>query len=260
MCHGCLESREQSSDSPFVHCPSCNAWTCRLDVKWCPERIIHPTPGSQELAEASRTYDTKSIVRAHSLRPGPCVSCIKSGRAGPWYACSGERSNLCPSLAHLSSELYLELAYCTECVAVEKGRRCGCGAVWLCDACLVVDYPRVPDFVSCCRCGTTYCMKGVECRRCYHPCQICNRTAICFGCLARVGEKRFFHREDMGAEPSDGFRQCQECRSHVCNECCSQCSGCRGWMCSRCALQRVQWHSCSKEGMCCDVSVTTTGR
>ena len=128
-CHECLDSEGLGPNSTFVRCPSCSSWSCCLEVSWCPGRIIHPAAGTEEPVEPDPT-----IARSHSPIPGPCGSCIDSGHVAAWQACSVGRSKLCPSKSNLSKNS-LHYAYCPECITGHKGRRCACGAVWLCDDC-----------------------------------------------------------------------------------------------------------------------------
>lgn len=110
-------------------------------------------------------------------------------------------------------------AYCPECIPESKGRRCDCGAVWICEACLVeysVDPgPRYPKLISCPRCGTDYCMEG--CRYC-HFCSVCKRTSICVGCQTSEGD---VGGEDMSGkilQPPSTIEKCLQCRVYICNE------------------------------------------
>ncbi|KAF8552384.1 hypothetical protein OG21DRAFT_148352 [Imleria badia] len=182
---------------------------------------------------------------------GPCRSCVNSGHTDALQACSGLQTVLCPSRAHPFHELGLDSASCPECITECQGRRCLCGAVWLCDACSVADYPDSPHLISCPRCGATYCTKEDGCRYCYF-CSICRRTDICFGCQSR--EKVDVEAEDISGEgllPLNRYERCLECRLYMCNECCSagkdgvaQCLGCQHWMCRRCSEGRSRCYSC----------------
>ena len=255
VCHGCLDSKGLDPNSGFVRCPSCNSWRCSLEVGWCPGRIIHPAPGTKELAELCRTLDldNKLIVRSHLPTPGPCRSCINSGHVDAWQACSHGRSGLCPSNAHFS-KLKLDYAYCPECITELEGRRCACGAVWFCDACLVADSnsPGHPYLTSCPRCGASYCRKPNGCQYC-HFCEICRRTGVCFGCQAREkGDVRGEGTSGECSQPVNAFEQCTNCRRSMCNECCStakdgvtQCPGCHRWMCGDCAQAFGLCYLCS---------------
>ena len=245
LCHGCLDSKEPDPNSGFVRCPSCNSWCCSLEVDWCPGRIIHPAPGTKELAELYPTLDldSKPIVRSHLPTPGPCGLCIDSGHVDAWQTCSGGRSGLCPSNANLS-KYDLDYAYCPECITEHKGRRCACGAVWCCDACPVANFfpTSCPRLISCPCCGATYCRQSDGCRYC-HFCQICLKTGLCFGCQAQ--EEVDVGGEDMSGEcsqPVNDFEQCANCQLDMCNECCStakdgatRCLGCHHWICGDCA-------------------------
>ncbi|KAN0082832.1 hypothetical protein V8E55_008627, partial [Tylopilus felleus] len=167
ICYKCLDSAKSPDEFHFVRCPSCNSWSCDEASLWCPGYIVHPELSTEELVKQSRNrqLSKESVVRSHPRTRGPCRSCIDSGHANAWQTCS-----------------------CPECIPENKGRRCVCGAVWIChgDACLV-DYsvgPRAgyPKLISCPRCGTDYCMEG--CRYC-HFCWVCQRTSICW--LSNLG-------------------------------------------------------------------------
>ena len=165
ICYKCLDSAKSPDEFHFVRCPSCNSWSCDEASLWCPGYIVHPELSTEELVKQSRNrqLSKESVVRSHPRTRGPCRSCIDSGHGNAWQTCSESCSRLCPS--HTSN------TYCPECIPENKGRRCVCGAVWIChgDACLV-DYsvgPRAgyPKLISCPRCGTDYCMEG--CRYCH---------------------------------------------------------------------------------------------
>ena len=249
-CYECLHSKELDGLDPnsgFVRCPLCNSWCCSGDVTWCPGRIIHPAP-DKEPAELhpTRDLDSRPVVRSHLPTPGPCRFCIGSRHVAAWKACSGGRSNLsdCPSNSHFSED-DLNYAYCPECVTELEGRRCACGAVWLCDACSVadIDFPSSPKLISCPRCGAAYCRRSDGCRYC-HFCQICLKTDICFGCQAREKGSDGGGGDTPGecSQPINALERCVNCRWDICKECCStaklgvtQCSGCHRWMCSDCS-------------------------
>lgn len=246
-CHDCLESKDLDLSSTFARCPTCNSWRCSNELEWCPGRIIHPLPDSKEFAELSKKWDIdndrSSLVWSHSPKPGSCRTCTLSGHANEWQACSVRESNLC--LAYASgSYLERDLAYCPECVAEHKGKRCVCGAVWSCEACLLVDPESITELISCAHCGAAYCTQEDGCQYC-HFCHICRRAGICFGCQAQ--EKRDVGSQDTSHEDSqllNGYERCRECLVYMCDECCStgkdgavQCSNCRRWTCGKCAPQ-----------------------
>ncbi|KAN0093167.1 hypothetical protein V8E55_003951 [Tylopilus felleus] len=250
ICYKCLNSAKSPDEFHFVQCPSCHSWSCDDAVLWCGGCIIHPELSTEELVKQSRNRQLgKEVVRSHPRTPGPCRSCIDSGHANAWQTCSAKLcSGICPSR--------IDDACCPECIPETKGRRCVCGAVWTCDACLV-DYsidpgPSYPKLISCPRCGTDYCMEG--CRYC-HFCCICRCTSICVVCQTPEGD---FGEEDMSGnilQPSSTVEKCLQCPVYMCNECCSagkdgvkQCSGCQGRLCQRCAgdMRRDRCIPCSQ--------------
>ncbi|KAN0097915.1 hypothetical protein V8E55_002361 [Tylopilus felleus] len=236
ICYKCLHSAKSPDNFHFVQCPSCNSWSCDDDVPWCRGYIVHPELNAEEPVKRFRNRESgnESIVRSHPRTPGSCTSCIDSGHANAWQTCSSvidDTFSNCPESS------------CPECILEHKGRRCLCGAVWICDICLV-DYsvdpePRYPKLISCPRCGTDYCIEG--CRYCYF-CSVCQRTSICDGCQTSEGG---VGGEDMPGkilQPSSTVEGCLQCPVYMCNECCSagkdgvkQCSGCQGWLCQTCA-------------------------
>ena len=254
-CHECLDSEEIPS---FVHCPTCNSWCCRRDMDWCPGHIISP-PLSKKLVKLSQAkesdFDSTSIVRSHSPMPGPCRSCIDAGHTNAWQACSAIQTVLCPSRAHSFYDLGLNSAYCPECITEQKGQRCVCGTVWLCDACSVAEHSTYFPLISCPRCGAAYCTKEDGCRHCYF-CKICRQSSICFSCQALEKEdaEEDVDGKDMSDEdsqPSNAYERCLQCRLYMCNECCStgkdgviRCSGCQRWVCGRCSEGKKKCRSC----------------
>ncbi|KAF8552375.1 hypothetical protein OG21DRAFT_147581 [Imleria badia] len=252
-CRQCLDSKTLGLIPSFVRCWTCGSWCCRKDVSWCPGRIIHPTPTEELVINLSRAsnFDSKSIVRSHSPKPGSCRSCVDSGYADEWQSCRGLYSVLCPSSIHPYSGFSIggRGVYCAECFT--QGQHCACGGVWLCDTCSVVS-PLYPHLISCLRCGARYCTDEHGCEYC-HFCSGCFRAGLCFGCEARDQED--VEEEDTSSESShslEGFERCQQCRSRICEECCStggegvaQCPGCKLWMCGVCVAFGEQCPSCS---------------
>ncbi|KAN0083959.1 hypothetical protein V8E55_007463 [Tylopilus felleus] len=256
-CRKCLDAEDPDKVTSFVHCPTCNTWCCRHDVDWCPGRIIHPAPSTEELAELSQQWhvDSEMVVRAHPPRVAPCWSCTTSGHATRWQVCSGRRADLCPSHAGALSEFGLGGVYCPECTAEHNGKRCACGAVWLCDACPAADPddPNDLDLISCPRCGAAYCREEEDgCQYCLF-CQICRRFGLCVGCQDR--EKEDGGEEDVSEESSQlvsAVERCVECSVYMCTECCStaqggvvQCAACDHWMCGSCGDGRTLCLLCS---------------
>ena len=242
-CHDCLESKEPVLTLSFVPCPTCNYWTCRHDMRWCPGGIMQPTL-EREVHKLSPTQnpDNTTIVRSHSPIPGPCESCISDGRANTWERCRGRRTAL-HFRSHSLCELGFKGAYCPECTPEHKGRRCACGAVWLCDSCSVADPQNNPSLISCPRCGTSYCTEPNGCQYSYF-CSICCQASICVGCRAREKGGDLVEEYALGedSELLHEYKQCWYCRSYMCNDCCStakdgiaKCLNCHHWMCSRCS-------------------------
>ncbi|KAF8124516.1 hypothetical protein EV363DRAFT_1271150 [Boletus edulis] len=144
----------------------------------------------------------------------------------------------------------------SECFAEHKGRYCVCGAVWVCDACLIIDSEseNEPNLISCPACTQTYCLRDDGCWYChFHFCPICYRTSICFGCQAR--ENRDVGLEDKSGEVLQHLNvdeRCRKCRCWICNECCSaakvsvtRCSVCHQWTYGHCAKGRNWCRFCS---------------
>lgn len=223
---------ELGPKSPFVRCLSCSSWCCSIEVDWCHGRIDHAaSPGTKEQADSELL---------HLPMPSPCRDCVTSSHANAWRACSGRQTALCPSI--------VGEVYCPECTVEHSGRRCVCGAVWLCDTCSTADSP---DLVSCPRCGTTYCTREDGCRYC-HFCQICRWTDVCFGCQARE-EEDVVGRDtpDERPRPVKDFKRCIQCRAYMCGECCStakhgvaQCLGCNRWLCCMCGRRSSEGKWC----------------
>lgn len=247
-CHGCLLAQPQEPDTKayFVRCPSCDLWSCTFDTDWCSGPITHPPHGAKELLNPFRAQnpDTKPIIPLHPPTRGPCKTCIDSGHADKWQQCHAFLTLSCPTSRRDSN------SYCPDCVAEHQGRRCLCGAVWLCNTCSVADSDATSTrhhLVSCPLCGTTYCTGEDGCRYTQF-CIVCRRTGNCLGCQAREkGNVKGEGTSSEDSQPFSGYQRCAGCWcSYICDECCltakdgvAQCSNCHRWMCSECVKRRA---------------------
>ncbi|KAF9230246.1 hypothetical protein BU15DRAFT_69356 [Melanogaster broomeanus] len=97
-------------------------------------RVISPARGTEELKRLrhkahynSDMWDSDSVERAHSLKPGSCESCIEAGAAQRWPTCDAAIAHTCPSNPQSLRTKYIRGSFCPECSdALSGGLLCVC--------------------------------------------------------------------------------------------------------------------------------------